>query len=70
MDSTYKTNLYRMSLFDIDGVTSTNMTYSAGYAFLNFEKEDNFTWAFEMLVGLFFSKLNMPKVVVTDRDNA
>jgi hypothetical protein len=26
MDSTYKTNLYRMSLFKIVGVTSTNKT--------------------------------------------
>ena len=60
MDSTYKTNFYQIQLFEIVGVTSSNMTYSVGFAFLSFE----------MLVGFLSSKLNMPKVVVTDRDNA
>jgi DNA-directed RNA polymerase subunit L len=50
--------------------TSTKMTYSVGFSFLSFELEDNFTWALEMLVGLLTSKLNMSKVVVTDKDNA
>jgi len=70
MDSTYKTNTYRMLLFEIVGVTSTKMTYYVDFSFLSFEQEDNFTWTLEMLVGLFTSKLNMPKVVVSDRDNA
>jgi len=70
MDSTYKTNTYRMPLFEIVGVTSTKMTYSVAFAFLSFEQENNFTWALEMLVGLLTSKLNMPKMVVTDRDTA
>ena len=34
IDSTYKTNLYRMSLFEIVGVTSTYLTYSVGFAFM------------------------------------
>jgi len=59
-----------MPLFEIVGVTSTKMTYSVAFAFLSFEQENNFTWALEMLVGLLTSKLNMPKVVVTDRDTA
>jgi len=29
-----------MSLFEIVGVTSTNMTYSAAFVFIAFEKED------------------------------
>jgi len=44
------------------------MTYSVAFSFLFFEQENKFIWAFEMLVGLLNSKLNMPKVVVTDRD--
>ncbi|KEH29308.1 transmembrane protein, putative [Medicago truncatula] len=40
MDSTYKTNTYRMSLFEIFGVTSTKMTYSVAFAFLSFEREN------------------------------
>ena len=38
MDSTYKTNNYRMSLFEIVGCTSTKMTYSVGFIFLHFER--------------------------------
>jgi len=67
MNSTYKTNMYRMPLFENVGVTSTNMTYFVVFSFLASEKEGNFTWVLEMLVGLFSSKLNMPKVVITDR---
>ena len=70
MDSTYKTNTYRMLLFDIVGVTSTKLTYSVAFVFLSFEQENNFTWVLERLVGLLTSKLNMPKVIVTDRDSA
>jgi len=68
MDSTYKTNLYRMALFEIFGVTSTYLTYSVGFAFMTSEKEDNFTWALQMLLKLLGPNSNMPKVVVTDRD--
>jgi len=68
MDSTYKTNTYRMALFEIVGVTSTKITYSVVFAFLSFERENNFIWTLEMLVGLLTSKCNMPKVIATDRD--
>jgi len=70
LDSTYKTNIYRMLLFEIGGVTSRKMTYSVGFSFLSFEQDNNFTWALEMLVGLLTLKLNMPKVVLIERDNA
>jgi len=52
MDSTYKTNLYRIPLFEIVGVTSTYLKYSVGFAFMTSEKEDNFTWALQMLLKL------------------
>jgi len=59
-----------MPLFKIVGVTSTKLTYSVAFAFLTYEKENNFIWTLEMLVGLLTSKRNMPKVIVTDRDPA
>ena len=68
MDSTYKTNLYRMPLFEIVGVTSTYLTYSIGFAFMMSEKEDNFTWALQMLLKLLGPNSDVPKVVVTNRD--
>lgn len=37
-DSTYKTNLYRMPLFEIVGVTSTNKAYYVAFAFLASKK--------------------------------
>jgi len=46
------------------------MTYSIGFTFLHFKLHDNFTWALIMVKGLLSSKGNMPKVIVTDRDNA
>ena len=52
MDSTYKTNLYRMPLFEIVGVTSTYLTYSVGFSFMTSKKEDNFTWDYQMLLKL------------------
>ena len=55
MDSTYKTNNYRMLLFEIVGCTSTKMMYSVGFAFLHFELDDNFTWALTMVKGLLSS---------------
>jgi hypothetical protein len=43
IDSTYKTNKYGIPLFEIVGETSTEETYSVGFAFMSNEKEDNFT---------------------------
>ena len=34
IDSTYKTNRYRLSLLDIDGLTPTWMTFSTAFAYL------------------------------------
>jgi len=44
------------------------MTYSIDFAFMTAEKEDNFTWALQMLLKLLKPKSDMRKVVVTDRD--
>ncbi|XP_038679431.1 uncharacterized protein LOC119980706 [Tripterygium wilfordii] len=45
MDVTYKTNRFRMPLFEIVGVTSMNMTFCIAFVFLQSEKEDNYIWA-------------------------
>ena len=68
MDSTYKINVCKMSLFEIVGVTSTEKTYYIGFAFLTSKKEDNFTWVLQMLVDLLKFTYNMSKVIVIDRD--
>jgi len=68
MDSTYKTNMYKMPMFEVVGVTSTDLTYSVGFGFVTHEKEENFVWVLKMLRKLLTSKMNMPKVIVTDKD--
>ncbi|KAH1262010.1 hypothetical protein GmHk_02G004730 [Glycine max] len=56
IDSTYKTNRYRLTLLDIVGVTPTGMTFSAGFAYLEGERVNNLVWALERFRGLFFKK--------------
>src|SRR4051812_1550452 len=70
MDLMYKTNKYRLPLLEIVGVTSTDKTYSVGFAFLECEKEENFMWALGICKSLLVDQEVMPNVVVTDRDNA
>src|SRR4051812_4757463 len=70
MDLMYKTNKYRLPLLEIFGVTSTDKTYSVEFAFLECEKEDNFTWALGICKSLLVDQEVMPNVIVTDRDSA
>ncbi|XP_058784314.1 uncharacterized protein LOC131659092 [Vicia villosa] len=69
-DCTYKTNRYQIPLLEIIGITSTKLTFSVAYAYLEYEREENFTWALEKLKELFTSEKFLPKVVVTDRELA
>ena len=50
------------------GVTSVEKTYSVGFAFLECEKEDNFTWALKVCQTLLKDQGEMPKVIVTGHD--
>jgi hypothetical protein len=44
IDCTYKTNKFNMPLMNIVGITSTNHTFNGGFAFINAENEESFTW--------------------------
>ncbi|KAL5173189.1 Protein FAR1-RELATED SEQUENCE 6 [Glycine soja] len=70
IDSTYKTNKYRLPLLDFVGVTPTAMTFSAGFAYLEAERVNNIVWALERFRGLFLRHDRLPLVIVTDRDLA
>ncbi|KAL5170857.1 Protein FAR1-RELATED SEQUENCE 5 [Glycine soja] len=63
IDSTYKTNRYRLPLFDFVGVTPTGMTFSVGFVYLEGEHLNNFR-------GLFLRRDALPRIIVTDRDLA
>jgi len=68
IDSTYKTNRYRLSLLDFVGVTLTGMTFSAGFAYLEGERVNYVIWALERFRGLFLRRDALPGVIVIDRD--
>ncbi|CAJ2665946.1 unnamed protein product [Trifolium pratense] len=61
LDSTYKTNKYKMPLFEIVGVTSTEKSYNVGFAYIANEKEEDFIWALETCRSLLKSKHTVPK---------
>ena len=70
IDSTYKTNRYRLPLLDFVGVTPTGMTFSVGFAYLEGEHVNNIVWALERFQGLFLRNDRLPVVIITDRDLA
>ncbi|KAK9943777.1 hypothetical protein M0R45_009374 [Rubus argutus] len=67
MDCTFKTNRYHYLLLEVVGVTSTNMTFSVAFVFLDSEKEDNYVWALSRLRDV-MDRCAMPNVIVTDKD--
>ena len=69
MDCTYKTNRYRLPPLEIVGVTSTNLTFSVAFVYLEAERVDNYTWAMEKLQSLLFAD-RLANVIVTDRELA
>jgi alpha-glucosidase len=52
------------------GVTSTYLTYSIAFAYMANERVEELVWALNRLKGLLINKKNLPKVIVTDKDNA
>jgi len=70
IDSTYKTNRYRLSLLDFIGMTPIGMTFSSGFAYLEGECLNNVVWALECFQGIFLRRDTLPRVIVTNRDQA
>ncbi|KAI5412816.1 hypothetical protein KIW84_057441 [Lathyrus oleraceus] len=67
MDSTYKTNKYRQALFEIVGMTSTELTFAVAFTYMESEQTENFCWVLEKLKELFVKKDLCPQVILTDR---
>lgn len=65
VDSTYKTNRFKRSLFEIVGVTSTDQTYSVCFTLMEEEKEDDYVWALEKFRALLDRNV-LPSVIVTN----
>jgi len=67
IDSTYKTNRYRLPLLDFVGVTPTRMTFSPGFTYLEGERLNNVVWALERFRGILLRRDALPGVIVIDR---
>ncbi|KAH0989406.1 hypothetical protein GBA52_000889 [Prunus armeniaca] len=65
MDCTCKT--YSFPLLEIVGVTCTNITFSAAFAYLDAKNEDNYIWALSRLRTM-LDEHCLPTVIVTDND--
>ena len=65
MDCTYKTNRFGMPLLNIVGITATNSTFNAGFAFICNEIEAMYVWALQS-----FEFVTKPSIIVTDRELA
>ncbi|KAJ1423146.1 MULE transposase domain [Sesbania bispinosa] len=68
VDTTYKTNKYCLPLLEIVVVTSTELTFSVAFAYLERETKDNFTWALDKVRGMIRRSDALPQVIVTDKD--
>ncbi|CAK8542244.1 unnamed protein product [Lathyrus sativus] len=70
MNNTYKTNKYRQPLFEIVGMTSTELTFAVAFAYIESEQTETFCWVLDKLKQLFVKKEMCPQVILTDRDLA
>ncbi|XP_012856084.1 PREDICTED: protein FAR-RED ELONGATED HYPOCOTYL 3-like [Erythranthe guttata] len=53
LDSTYKTNQYKLPLLEIVGVTPVGNFFTVGVVFMRHENEDHYTWVWQRLERLF-----------------
>lgn len=56
-----------MPLLEIVGLTSTGMTFTTAFIYLQYEKEDNFTWTLSVLHNVIDDSVH-PQVIMTDRE--
>jgi MULE transposase domain len=71
MDSTYKTNRFKMPLLSICGTTLVKKSFQVAAVFLTREKEDDYTWAIRQLSQLLESEgIRPPRCITTDRELA
>ncbi|XP_057452685.1 uncharacterized protein LOC130744527 [Lotus japonicus] len=63
LDSTYKTNKYRIPLLEMVGMTSVGFTYTIAFGYMCNEREPKVTWALQKLRGLLLREEDMPKVM-------
>lgn len=69
LDCTYKTNVFKMPLLNIVGVTAGYKTFISAFVFLQSETAADYIWALERFKDIFI-KNRQPSILVTDRELA
>jgi hypothetical protein len=71
LDTTYKTNRFKMPLLNICGVSQQQQPFQIAAVFLDSEKEEQFAWALRSFTDyLSLQQLPKPRIIITDRDLA
>ncbi|KNE96692.1 hypothetical protein PSTG_10095 [Puccinia striiformis f. sp. tritici PST-78] len=70
LDSTYKTNRYKLPLLHVIGQAASNRLFSIGFCFMTYEDEENYLWAVNQLKKFIWKPERIPKVFITDRESA
>jgi MULE transposase domain len=71
MDSTHKSNGYKMPALAIAGLSSFNTAFYSCFAFLGKEDEESYVWALKLFSNILGQdKGNQPAVFVSDRESA
>jgi hypothetical protein len=66
MDSTYKTNRYKMPLFHTAARSPTGQFFSVGFCFLSGEAQDDYQWALEIFKEVACEGIKTPNAIVVD----
>jgi hypothetical protein len=69
MDSTYKTNRFRMPMLHVVGMTSFNTSFTVAIVFMKSETAASYEWALQQLMPIFANR-NQPACITTDRELA
>lgn len=70
MDCTFKTNKFRLSLFNIVGYILLNTSFHLAFVFTNSRTAETFTWVLEKLQKVYNDlELGSPRTIVTDNEN-
>jgi hypothetical protein len=70
LDSTYKTNRYQMPLLHVIGQAASNQLFSIVFCFLACKDSESYIWAINNLKKHVWRPQRIPKVFVTNCDNA
>jgi hypothetical protein len=63
MDAIFKTNRFRLPLFNIVGTTLLNTTFFVAFVFTNSRAAGAFTWIFEKLREVYRARIGSPLYV-------